>query len=303
VTLVLVSFFSWVIFATALNPTWMFFQTPKAPEVLAMRARAHVDDPVVVRYWYWARDLFTGKGFGRTVVSDQPVWPPVSHALGVTSELIAYSLLLILVGSLVVGVVAARYRGSPLDVALRGASYVAWAIPAFLVGLLILGGMTAVSHHGFDPFGIASVRRSGFLGWLQTFTMPAVAVALAFVGILSRYLRTALLVTLNEPYIVVARAKGLPERTVVRRHALRNALIPFTSVLALELAALVSATLAADYVFGLRGLASLLFISGLVQGDPFTIQAPIVVCAGLVIFGSVLTDLAVVSLDPRIRLD
>ena len=303
VTLVLVSFFSWIVFATALNPTWQFFQTPHAPEVLAMRARAHVDDPVLLRYWYWVRDLFTGKGFGRTVVSDSPVWPGVAHSFVVTLELIAYALVLVVIGSVVVATVAARWRGSPVDVVLRGLSYVAWAIPAFLVGVLVLGGMTALTHHGFDPFGIATADRSGFLGWLQRFTMPAAAVALAFVGVLSRYLRTALLVTLQEPYTVVARAKGLPERTAMRRYALRNALIPFTSVLTLELGALVSATIAADYVFGLHGLASTLFAGGLLQGDPFTIQAPIVLTAALVVLGSVVADGAVAYLDPRIRLD
>jgi peptide/nickel transport system permease protein len=301
-TLALVSFLSWVIFATALNPTWQFFQTPHAPEVLAMRARAHVDDPVLVRYWYWLRDLFTGKGLGHTVVTNQAVWPAVAHAFVVSIELVAYSLVLVAAGSILVGTVAARYRGGAIDVGLRAFSYVAWAIPAFLVALLIAGGATAVSHHGFNPFGIDGVRHTGFVGWLQVDTLPAVAVALAFIGVYSRYLRTTLIVTMNETYTVVARAKGLPERTAIRRYALRNALIPFVSIISLELGALVGATIAADYVFGLRGLASLLYISGLTQGDPFVIQAPILLCAALVIGGSIVADVAIGFLDPRVRL-
>jgi peptide/nickel transport system permease protein len=302
VTLVVVSFLSWIIFATALNPTWQFFQTPKAPEVLAMRARAHVGDPIVLRYWYWIRDLFSGKGFGRTVVTYQPVWPPASHAFLVSIELVAYALVLVAAGSIVVGTIAARYRGSAFDVGLRTFSYLAWAIPAFLVALLIAGGATAVAHHGFNPFGVDSARHTGFVGWLQIDTLPAVAVALAFIGVYSRYLRTTLIVTMNETYTVVARAKGLPERTAIRRYALRNALIPFVSIISLELGALVGATIAADYVFGLRGLASLLYAGGLLQGDPFTIQAPIVLCAALVIVGSIVADVAIGFLDPRVRL-
>jgi peptide/nickel transport system permease protein len=132
-------------------------------------------------------------------------------------------------------------------------------------------------------------------------TLPAIAIALGFIGVYSRYLRTSLLVTLDQPYTTVARAKGLPERQVVRRHALRNALIPFTTVIALEFGTIFAATLAADYVFGLHGLVSLFLYNGLLQGDPYLIEVPIVLVAAIVVVASIVADIACAALDPRLR--
>ena len=134
-------------------------------------------------------------------------------------------------------------------------------------------------------------------------TLPAVAVALGFIGAYSRYLRTALILTLDAPYTVVARGKGLPERLVVRRYALRNALVPFTTVVALDFGAVFGASLAADYVFGLHGLATLFLANGLLNADPFLIEASLVLSAGIVVVAAIAGDIACALLDPRLRLD
>jgi peptide/nickel transport system permease protein len=142
----------------------------------------------------------------------------------------------------------------------------------------------------------------GLLDWFQHMTLPAFALAIGLTGIYARYIRTAMLVSLGEQYTIVARAKGLPERRVVFRHALRNSLVPVVSLLSLELGAVVGASLAADAVFGLGGLAQA-FLTGLAAADPFQLTALVVVAAGVVAIFLVLSDVFVGLLDPRIRVD
>ncbi len=308
--IIAVSFVTWLVFATALNPVWMYFQSPNAPEVLAIKKRAHLSDPAPLRYWHWLEGIFTGKGLGREVVSDQPVWPQVAHAFAITCELAVYATVLIVVFSLIVGTVAAQRRGTPADVGLRSFSYLVWSIPAFLLALLLQHVAVAVANDwGFMPFAIGGpptpglgIGWGGVKDWFQHMTLPAIAVALGFVGAYSRYLRSSLLVTLNAQYTVVARGKGLPERLAVRRYALRNALIPFVTVIAIEFGTIVGATLAADYVFGLHGLASLLLSNGLLNGDPYMIEAPVVLTAVIVVVASIVGDVVCARLDPRLRL-
>jgi peptide/nickel transport system permease protein len=303
VVMLAVSFFSWLVFATALNPVWSFFQTPHAPEVLAIRKRAHLDDNVVVRWWLWLKGLFTGHGFGREVVDNTPVWPQVEHAFVTTLELIGIAIVIVALASVLVGTVAARRRGTAVDVGLRSVSYLSWSMPAFLLALLLQHAFVAMSNSWhFQPFAFGGVPTHGVRDWVQHMTLPAVAVALGFVGAYSRYLRSALIVTLDAPYTVVARGKGLPERLAVRRYALRNALVPFTTVIALDFGALFGASLAADYVFGLHGLATLFLANGLLNGDPFLIEASLVLCAAIVVVASILGDVACALLDPRLRL-
>ena len=309
IVLVAVSFLTWLVFAVSLNPLWQFFQTPHAPEVEAIRVRAHLNDPVVWRYWLWLKGIFTGKGLGRTVVSNEPVWPQVEHAFFITLELIVISMIIVIAASMFVGIVAARRRGSATDVGLRSFSYISWAVPAFLLALLLQHAFVAMSNSWhFQPFAFGGpptpglgFTPHGIQDWFQHMTLPAIAVALGFVGVYSRYLRTSLLVTLDQQYTTVARAKGLPERLVVRRHALRNALVPFVTVIALEFGTIFAATLAADYVFGLHGLASLFLANGLLNADPYLIEAPILLAATIVVVASIVGDIVCAALDPRLR--
>jgi len=132
-------------------------------------------------------------------------------------------------------------------------------------------------------------------------TLPALVLAVGFVGAYSRYLRSSLLVALHEPYAWVARGKGLPEREVVRRHALRNALVPFTTVMALDFGAVFGASIAVDYVFNLGGLASLV-LYGINIADPFVIEGTIIVTAAIVVVFGIAADVVCGWLDPRIQL-
>ena len=138
-----VSFLSWVIFVPALNPLWRFFGDPNAPEAVAMAKRAHLHDPLLVRYWLWVKGFFTGQGFGRTVVDQTRIGAELRSALAHTGELLAFSLVIILVVSVLLAVVEARRRDSALDLGLRTTSYFVWSIPTFLLGLWLIHGFAA----------------------------------------------------------------------------------------------------------------------------------------------------------------
>ena len=247
---------SWIVFAGSLNPLWIFWSDPTVPDAVAAAKRSHLHDPVLDRYWLWLKGLFGGHGLGHTIVSNQPVWALVEPALVRSLELVALSLVFVLVLTVIVGTLSVRHRSSPLDLGLRTFSYAAWAMPSFLVALLLYEGSIALHRHWHGyPFAVVGPP-TGARDWLQHMTLPALAVALGFVGVYSRHLRASLIVALGEQYALVARAKGLSERRVVFRHVLRLALVPVVSALALDFGMFFTATLAADWVFALNGLAS-----------------------------------------------
>lgn len=295
-----ISFGAFVSFGLSFDPTYpLILGGGDNPQRVALIAKFHLHDPILVRYWLWLKGLFT-HGFGSTVLGGRgfgvggAIGPGLWHAAGVTAQLIAVSLVIVVVLSVLVGVVSARRPGRPLDGILRLLAYVAWSMPTFLVGVLLSRWLGPTGwFYGGPPGG-------GFAHWVRAMTLPAVTLSLGLIGVYSRYIRSAMIVSLRQPYTVVARAKGLSERRVVARYALRNSLIPFVSVLALEFAAVVGASLATDYVFGMGGLA-LLFLQSLGQADPFAMTAILVVIGGIVALFMFLGDLAVGLLDPRAR--
>jgi ABC-type dipeptide/oligopeptide/nickel transport system permease component len=296
-----VSFLSWAFFATAASPIWSFYADPKSPQVLEIVRRAHLHDPLLTRYWLWVKGLFTGQGFGRTAVENAPVGQIVWPALRVSVELIAAAFVVVVALSVLLGALSARRR-SPIAAALRTFSYVAWSVPAFLLAELALQGIVRVGPPWHLPLALGGAPTGGVRDWFSHMTLPILVVAAGLVGVYSRYVRSAMIGALAAPYTTVARGKGLPERRVVLRHALRNSLGPFVAVLSLDFGAVFTASLAADFVFQLHGLASI-FLGELTGGsDPFVIQAELVVVSVLVVFTNLVGDLVGAWLDPRARL-
>jgi len=302
---VAISFACFVAFGVSLDPTYpLILNGRHSPERVALQERYHLTAPILERYWIWVKGLFV-HGFGTTVMpaglpSDnpgpgEPIGPAVWAAASVTAQLVAVSLVVVVLLSVLIGTVSARLPGSPLDALLRGLAYVSWSVPTFVIGVAFL--------RWFDPTGRYSLGAPGGGGvrWLEHMALPVAALSLGLVGVYSRYIRSEMLVSLRQPYAVVARSKGLPERSVVLRHALRNSLVPFVSVLSLEFGAIVGASLATDYVFRMGGLATL-FLRALGEADPFELTALVVVLAAVVSAFMALADLVVGWLDPRVRI-
>jgi peptide/nickel transport system permease protein len=319
--LVTVSFIAFCGFGVSLDPSSPLRLSPDQRPRHAVVAYYHLEDPILSRYGRWAKSL-VHHGFGapvstqvqdQTVIPNPPMWPQLSHAVWISAQLVAFGLVLVVLVSIALGVFSARRPRSPVDSLIRMLTYVSWSIPTFLIAFLmrrwILGGQSvsafvygpnSASTNGAHPFLIGPPS-GGFVDWFQHMTLPALALALGLIGVYTRYIRSAMLTSLAQPYAVVARAKGLTEGRVVRVHVLRNSLIPFVSALSLEIGAVVGASLAVDYVFGLGGLASFT-IQSLGQADPFQMTAVVLVLAFIVMLFVTVSDLVVGWLDPRARI-
>ena len=315
---VAVSFVSFLVFAAPLDPTWKLGPGFN-PERERLREEFHLNDPALSRYWHWAIGTISGSpeatrtvcgGRGGGACPHMEVWPRIWPALGRTALLAGLAIVVVSVFSLLIGTIAARAPGSPLDVFLRTGSYLTWSIPAFVVAVLLQVLLRRLAlAYDFEPFPVSGLPLPGEAGtgfhfvrvWAQHLTLPVLTIAIGFIGAYSRYVRSAMLVSLAEPYALTARAKGLPERSVVLRHALRNSLIPFVSLVTLDFGALFGASLVADYVFAQQGLASAL-TGAVYNADPFEVQPLVLVGAASVLLFSLFGDLLVSRLDPRIRL-
>jgi peptide/nickel transport system permease protein len=295
-----VSFVAFIGFGLSFDPLYVFNLCGQGchAQKAALAAQYHLDDPILERYWIWFTGLFH-HGFGFRVLpgfasTSTAINPDVFHALAVSAQLMVSALLLTAVFAVGIGVASARRQGTVADVLLRLLAYLSWSMPTFLVGVVLwrlLGGT------GWFLLGTPG---GGPTHWLRTIALPSVALSLGLIGVYSRYVRTATMTELHQPYAVVARSKGLSESRVAYRHALRNALIPVVGVLSLDITAIVGASLAADFVFKLGGLASL-FVNSIRDADPFGMTAIIVVIGAVVALFTFLTDLALGWLDPRLR--
>jgi glutathione transport system permease protein len=290
--------------------------------------------PLLTQYWTWLKGLWGGASYdvlfrfaptrlnfteGTTMID----------AIGHTAVLLAFTLLLVVLASVALAVVAASRRGSALDLTLRAVSYLAWAVPAFLLALLVqLLADSIGGSRGIGPFPLAGwpgtcppgvginagiltpcpaagtgVRYA--LNVARYATLPAVTLALGFIGLHARFLRSALLEALEAPYVTTARAKGLPERTVLLRHALRTSLVTFVGALLADFGAILGSALAVDFIFQLNGLGTV-FISEFPTADfgsidTYSMEPVLLLTAVLVIVSSITADLAIFWLDPRVR--
>jgi peptide/nickel transport system permease protein len=284
--------------------------------------------PVLPAYWRWLRGVPSGNSLRHGL--EGPLLPTLVGSLGHTLALLSTTLALVVVLSLIAGTLAAASRGSLVDLLLRAGSYLAWGIPAFLLALIVQEAVNAAgSGHGFGPFPVAGWPGSCpaglgidagtispcpgagtglryVLNVARYVTLPALALATGFVGLHCRYLRSSLAASLNSAYITTARAKGLPERKVILRHALRNSLATFVASLLTDFGAIFGAAMAVDWIFQLNGLGSL-FIREVNPNvpalDAYAVQLLLLVTGGMVIVASVLSELAVALLDPRVRLN
>jgi peptide/nickel transport system permease protein len=300
---VAVSFASFLTFGSSIDPTWSMAlaqdQTPRHE----LQTRYHLNDPILEQYGRWVTHL-PSDGFGTTVFplggstfaqgSGTAIGPLVWRAAGNTAQLIAVALGLSLLLSVVLGAWTAM-RKTPLTALVRLLSLVAWAVPSFVVGVILfylVPDITRVFPPG-PPGG-------GVVAWLRHMTLPALSLSVALVGLYARYVRAAVLAASHEPYAKVARSKGLSERQIVTRHLLRNSLTPLVSVVALDVGGIVGISLAVDYIFGVQGLAWL-FFQGVTKSDPFLLTAVMVLIAIVVAAFVFVADAIVLWLDPRLR--
>jgi peptide/nickel transport system permease protein len=282
---------------------------PPPPRVIELeRQRLNLDEPLLERYWNWLIGLFQGD-FGPSVHSTMDIGSEVISRFGVTFRLIFLAMLVALVLAILVGVVSAVKQYSKLDYSATFVGFLFLAMPSFWFAILLKEAGISLNRSVGDQvvytIGESSVRIAGgawdqFLDILGHMILPTISLALLSFAAWSRFQRASMLEVLNSDYVRLARAKGLRRGTVMRKHALRTALIPLTTVTALDLGTILSGAVVTENVYQWRGAGSFL-LDSIKTGDVYAIQAWLLISAAFIILFNLIADLLYGVLDPRIR--
>lgn len=263
----------------------------------AVREDLRLDDPVPVRYVAWLGDALTGD-LGRSYHSRQQVTDAITERLPVTVELVVLSLALSLSVSIPLGIVTAHRAGGVLDRMVTGATFGLLAIPTFMMGLLLIY-LFAVSWDWLPSTGWTPLTEDP-LENLRSAIMPALALAIGQIAVFTRVLRTDMIATLQEDYVLAARAKGLSTARILLRHALRPSSFSLLTVSALTVGTLLGGAVIVEQLFALPGIGRLLF-DAIFQRDLMIVQGVVlVITVGFVLINTVV-DLLYAVLDPRVR--
>ena len=264
--------------------------------VEALREELGLNMPIWQRYLSWLGGLLTGD-LGTSYTYRTPVSEIVADRLQVSGPLALYALLLTVLIAFPAGILAASRRGSATDLTVMGATQLGVAVPNFWFAMLSVWLFAILL--GWFPSG-------GFPGWeapgkaLIALTLPAIALALPQASILTRIMRTSLLDTLSEDYVRSARAKGLSRRQALRRHALRNALIPVLTIMGLQFSFLLAGAIVIENVFFLPGLGRLVF-QAISARDLIVVESVVMLLVAAVILVNFLVELTYGLVDPRLR--
>lgn len=279
------------------DPAVFVLGTGARPDTVAtLREQLGLDLPWPVRYAQWMGGVLTGD-MGTSLAYKTPVAGMILDRLQVSLPLALMALVLAVAVAMPVGMLAASRRGRPADALAMGAAQVGIALPNFWFAMLLV--LVFAVKLRWLPAG-------GFPGWsdplaaLRALILPAFALALPQAAILARVLRSALIETLGQDYIRSARAKGLSRAQVLRRHALRNALIPVLTILGMQFSFLLAGAIIIENVFYLPGLGRLIF-QAISQRDLVVVQSAVLVLVAAVILVTFLVDLAYAAVDPRLR--
>jgi peptide/nickel transport system permease protein len=265
--------------------------------IALVRHEFGLDRPLLVQYRKFMGRLVRGD-LGTSLFYSVPAGRLVLQRLPVTLWLIGFGTLLSVVIAVPLAVIAATKRNRLPDQIIRAVPLVGLGFPPFWIGIMLLLVFGLHLGRGFPVGGYGS----GFLGHMHSMFLPALTVALGIAPILIRSLRASLLEVLESDYVITARSKGIPERRVVRRHALRNAVISTVSVLGVNVGFLVGATLVIEQVYALPGIGQLM-INSIFQRDFPVVQAVTLVFAVMVVLVYLTTDVVHALLDPRVRYD
>ncbi len=268
------------------------------PAVIAhLRAKLHLDEPLPVRYAYWMGGVLSGD-LGESSRSQQPVLELIVQKLPVTIQLAVMAMLIALLIGIPTGIVSAIGRGTVWDHLANVFALWGLSTPNFWLGILMI--MLFSVHLGWLP---ASGYESPWVDLkanLASMIMPAFVLGSGIAAVLMRHTRSAMLQVLNSDYVRTARAKGLSEKVVILKHALRNALTPVITLGALELGALLSGAVLTEQVFTIPGFGKLI-IDSVFNRDYAVVQGVVLVTATAYITLNLLADLAYFLVNPRLR--
>ena len=256
-----------------------------------------LDQPLPVQLVKWYGRLLAGD-LGDSIFLRRPVIEAIAERLEPTLLLTGWAILIAVLLGVPAGVLSARYHNSALDQSFMALALVGLSVPSFLLGLLMI--LVFGVWLGWLPVAGYVPLESGLWPNLRSLLMPAVSLGLVQSALIARITRSSMLDVLREQYILASRAKGLAERVVVYKHALKNAIIPTLTVVGITLAILIGGAVVIETVFNIPGLGRLI-ISAVLRRDYPVIQGVVLLIAVSYTLVNLLVDLAYLVLDPRIR--
>jgi peptide/nickel transport system permease protein len=263
----------------------------------AERARLGLNKPLYAQFGDWMVGLVT-LDFGLSMWTGNPVAQEIAIRLELSIQVAIMATLIAVIIAIPLGTLAALHRDSWIDHVVRTVAVAGLAVPSFWLGMLIILGLL-IYFSWLPPITFTSLHVDP-LANLSQLIWPALAVGYRYSAVATRMMRSAVLEVLKEDYIRTARAKGVFERLVVTRHALRNAMLPVITVIGLEFAFLIGGLVVTEQVFNLNGIGKL-FVQSVSRGDYTMIQALVMLVAFIFIVVNVVIDLLYAQLDPRIR--
>jgi peptide/nickel transport system permease protein len=282
------------------DPAQVMLGMEAEPETLArLRQDLGLDRPLPVQYAAWVRGLLAGD-LGESLQYGVPIGELVASRLAVTVPLAGLAVAIAVLIGIPLGLFAATHRGRLGDYGVMLLSQVGLAVPAFWLGILLILVFAVrlgwLSSGGFVPWSESA------LGALRSLLLPALALGAIRAAVVARLSRAAMLDVLHQDYLRTARGKGLSERVVLWKHALRNALLPVVTSIGMQFAALLAGTIIIENVFYLPGLGRFAF-QAISQRDLPVVQDIVLLIAALVVGVNLLVDLGCALLDPRVRLE
>jgi peptide/nickel transport system permease protein len=289
-----------------------------AGEMEQLRSEFHLDEPLHVQLWIFIKDAVRGN-LGYSYVLKQPVMKLIAERLPATIELALGALLFSLIVALPIGILSAVKQNSLLDRLSMGAAFLGISMPSFWLGIILIM-LFAVRLHWLPVQGridfeyrqelttefylfesLFTRNWPAFKSSLEHLILPSIALGAAVTAVIARVLRSGMLETLRSDYVTLARSKGAPERIVVLKHALRNALIPTVTVVGLQVGILLGGNMIVETVFGWPGLGSMV-VNAIFNRDFPLIQGAVMVYAFTFVMANLVVDILYTYLNPRISL-
>jgi peptide/nickel transport system permease protein len=304
--LFLISLMSFMLIRMSGDPMSMYAQASSLTEADRERIiKEHGwDQPKIVQYVYWLRDIARGD-LGSSLYTYQPVTQMIWEKLPNTMILMGTVFIVTIAVSIPLAIISALRQYSALDYLVTGASFLAYALPTFWLGLVCI----MIFAVKFKEWGLPYMPAGGMydlvegpslLGLLKHLVMPAFVLSIVSMAAYIRYLRASMIEVLHDDFIRTARAKGLPEGTVTWRHAFRNALIPLVTLITMNIPLIFSGALITEQVFAWPGMGRL-FVDHANRGDYPVLMGLILTVSVLVLVFNLIADIAYAIIDPRIR--
>lgn len=266
-------------------------------QIAAIRLKLDLDRPIVEQYVVWFGHLLTGD-LGQSYYYKTAVTTLISQRLEPTLSLAVITITMAVAVAVPLGVLAAWRFGGWLDRTLMAFSVLSFSIPTFVLAYALIW-LLSLQLNWLPVQGYKSLA-DGVGAWLYQLILPAITLSLGYIALIARMTRTSVLETLGEDYIRTARAKGLPEKKVLTRHALANAAVPIVTVIGLGIAGLIGGVVVTESVYAIPGLGRLTVDAVLARDFP-TIQGVILLFSFFYVSLNLLIDLSYVFFDPRIR--